>query len=110
MASGAKMNFDRLRFLAERADVGEAREALFALSIPEKRGSFLRLCGAVGSRSFTEFNYRISDAEQAHVFVGLQIRAEAEIEKLANIFRKKGFPTLDQIGRASCRERVCQYV
>src|SRR5690606_17096119 len=73
----------------------EAREALFALSIPEQRGSFLRLCEAVGNRSVTEFNYRISDAEQAHVYVGLQISAEAEIEKLANSFRKKGFPTLD---------------
>ncbi len=95
IACGANMNFDRLRFVAERADVGEAREALFALTLPEKRGSFLRLCEAVGNRSVTEFNYRISDAEQAHVYVGLQIRSEAEIEKLAVNFRKKGFPTLD---------------
>src|SRR3546814_1005792 len=100
------MNFDRVRFVAERADVGEAREALFALSIPEKRGSFLRLCEAVGSRSVTEFNYRISDAEQAHVFVGLQIRAEAEIEKLANIFRKKGFPTLDLTGNEMAKTHL----
>ena len=95
ITSGANMNFDRLRFVAERADVGEAREALFALTLPEKRGSFLQLCQAVGDRQVTEFNYRISDAEQAHVFVGLQINSPAEPEKLANNFRKKGFPTLD---------------
>src|SRR3546814_15996769 len=112
-----------LRFVAERADVGEAREAVFALTLPEKRGSFLRLCEAVGKRSVTEFNYRISDPEKAHVFVGLQISSEAETEKLANNFRKKGFPTIDltgnemakthlrdKIGRTSYRERVCQYV
>src|SRR5690606_39780396 len=85
---GANMNFDRLRVVAERADVGEAREALFAITLPEKRGSFLRLCEAVGQRAVTEFNYRISDAELAHVYVGLQIRSESEIEKLAAHFRK----------------------
>jgi threonine dehydratase len=92
---GANMNFDRLRFVAERADVGEAREAVFAITLPEKRGSFLRLCEAVGKRSVTEFNYRISDAEKAHVFVGLAISSPSEPEKIANAFRKKGFPTLD---------------
>ncbi|MFV0282721.1 MAG: threonine ammonia-lyase, biosynthetic [Castellaniella sp.] len=95
ITSGANMNFDRLRFVAERADVGEAREALFAITLPEQRGSFLRLCEAVGQRAVTEFNYRISDAEQAHVYVGLQIRSESEIEKLAAHFQKQNFPTLD---------------
>jgi threonine dehydratase len=95
---GANMNFDRLRFVAERADVGEAREAVFALTLPEKRGSFLRLCEALGDRAVTEFNYRISDAEQAHVFVGLQINSAAEPEKLAERYRKKGFPTIDLTG------------
>ncbi|NYT37590.1 threonine ammonia-lyase, biosynthetic [Allopusillimonas soli] len=95
---GANMNFDRLRFVAERADVGEAREAVFALTIPEKRGSFLRLCDAVGNRAVTEFNYRISDPETAHVFVGLQISSAVEQERLAGNFRKKGFPTLDLSG------------
>lgn len=103
---GANMNFDRLRFVAERADVGEAREALFALTIPEKRGSFLRLCEAVGNRSVTEFNYRISDAEQAHVYVGLQIRSEAEQEKLAANFQKKGFPTLDLTGNEMAKTHL----
>ena len=65
------MNFDRLRFVAERAEVGEEREALFAVTIPEERGSFRRLCELIGPRAVTEFNYRISDAAEAHVFVGV---------------------------------------
>ena len=62
IACGANMNFDRLRFVAERTEVGEAREALFAVTIPEERGSFKRFCELVGDRNVTEFNYRISDA------------------------------------------------
>jgi len=92
---GANMNFDRLRFVAERADVGEAREAVFAITIPEEKGSFLRLSEAIGKRSVTEFNYRISDSRLAHLFVGLAISSPAEPEKIANAFRKKGFSTLD---------------
>ncbi len=103
---GANMNFDRLRFVADRADVGEAREALFAITLPEKRGSFLRLCEAVGQRAVTEFNYRISDAEQAHVYVGLQIRSEPEIEKLAAHFRKLDFPTLDLTGNEMAKTHL----
>lgn len=106
ITSGANMNFDRLRFVAERADVGEAREAVFALTIPEQRGSFLRLCEAVGKRNVTEFNYRISDSDKAHVFVGLQIRSEAEIEKLAAGFRKKGFDTLDLSGNEMAKTHL----
>ncbi|HUH87329.1 MAG TPA: threonine ammonia-lyase, biosynthetic [Pusillimonas sp.] len=98
ITSGANMNFDRLRFVADRADVGEAREALFALTIPEERGSFRKLCEALGKRSVTEFNYRISDAERAHVFVGVQISSPAEPDKLAAMFRKKGLDTLDLTG------------
>src|SRR5690554_2566605 len=95
ITSGANMNFDRLRFVAERADVGEAREAIFALTIPEQRGSFLRLCEAIGNRAVTEFNYRISAADQAHVFVGLQIKSASETEKLAERFRGCGFGVID---------------
>lgn len=95
ITSGANMNFDRLRFVADRADVGEAREALFALTIPEKRGSFLRLCAAIGKRSVTEFNYRISDSAAAQVFVGLQIGSLGEAERIAAGLVKKGIPTLD---------------
>ncbi len=106
ITSGANMNFDRLRFVADRADVGQAREAVFALTIPEKRGSFLRLCEAVGDRSVTEFNYRISDAQTAHVFVGLQISSVAEQERLASGFRKKGFPTLDLSGNEMAKTHL----
>ena len=95
IASGANMNFDRLRFVAERADVGESREAVFAVTIPEERGSFKRFCELVGNRAVTEFNYRIADKAQAHLFVGLQISSRAESDKLANAFRKQGFATLD---------------
>lgn len=103
---GANMNFDRLRFVAERADVGEAREALLAITLPEKRGSFMRLCEAVGTRAVTEFNYRISDAETAHVYVGLQIHSEPEIEKLITHFRKKDFPTLDLTGNEMAKTHL----
>ena len=70
---GANMNFDRLRFVAERAEFGEQREALFAVTIPERPGSFKAFCELIGSRSVTEFNYRISSAQEAHVFVGLTV-------------------------------------
>ncbi len=80
---GANMNFDRLRFVAERAEVGEEREALFAVTIPEERGSFKRFCELIGPRSVTEFNYRISDAEVAHVFVGLTTTNRSESATIA---------------------------
>ena len=92
---GANMNFDRLRFVAERAEVGEDREALFAVTIPEERGSFKRFCELIGPRAVTEFNYRISDANQAHVFVGLTTAARAESAQLAAHFTRHGFATLD---------------
>jgi len=92
---GANMNFDRLRFVAERAEVGEQREALFAVTIPEERGSFKRFCELLGPRSVTEFNYRISDASAAHIFVGVAIHKREESDKLARAFVKHGFPTVD---------------
>ena len=102
---GANMNFDRLRFVAERAEVGEEREALFAVTIPEERGSFKRFCALLGHlpafggskspRSVTEFNYRISDASQAHVFVGLTTSGPGESSKIAHHLSKNGFQALD---------------
>ncbi len=92
---GANMNFDRLRFVAERAEVGEHREALFAVTIPEARGSFRRFCELVGPRSVTEFNYRIADAKVAHIFVGIAISKPDDAAKLARTFSKAGFQTLD---------------
>ena len=95
ITGGANMNFDRLRFVAERADVGEAREALFAVTIPEQRGSFKRFCGLIGPRSVTEFNYRISDAKQAHVFVGLTTSHAGESAEIAATFTAHDFAALD---------------
>ncbi|MDF2463075.1 MAG: ilvA [Ramlibacter sp.] len=97
---GANMNFDRLRFVAERAEVGEEREALFAVTIPEERGSFRRFCEVIGTlpggpRNVTEFNYRISDAAQAHVFVGLTTHGKGESAKIAANFSRHGFEALD---------------
>lgn len=95
IACGANMNFDRLRFVAERADVGESREAVFAVTIPEERGSFKRFCSLLGPRNVTEFIYRISDARLAHVFVGIQIASRDEPEQLKHHLDKYGFGTVD---------------
>ena len=95
VTSGANMNFDRLRFVADRAEVGEQREAVFAVTIPEARGSFKRFCELLGHRNVTEFNYRIASAQAAHIFVGVQIDAALEAKKLARTFERAGFATLD---------------
>ncbi|MCL2776597.1 MAG: threonine ammonia-lyase, biosynthetic [Polyangiaceae bacterium] len=95
IASGANLNFDRLRFVAERAEVGEAREALFAVTIPEERGSFRRFCALLGDRGITEFNYRIGDTKRARLFVGIQTRNRGEPEQIAQAFAAGGFEVLD---------------
>jgi len=95
IACGANMNFNRLGFVAERAEVGESREAVFAVTIPEERGSFKRFCESIGPRSVTEFIYRISDAQAAHVFVGIQIANRDESSKISKNFEKNGFTSLD---------------
>ncbi|CAN1551022.1 IlvA Threonine dehydratase [Burkholderiaceae bacterium] len=102
---GANMNFDRLRFVAERAEVGEEREALFAVTIPEQPGSLRRFCELIGKlpsfggskspRNVTEFNYRMSDQAKAHVFVGLTTGIKAESTKIAGHFTKNGFEAID---------------
>jgi threonine dehydratase len=92
---GANMNFDRLRFIAERAQVGEHHEALLAVTVPEERGSFRRFCALIGPRNVTEFNYRIADAKNAHLFVGLQITERAEVKAIAQRFSANGFATVD---------------
>jgi threonine dehydratase len=107
---GANMNFDRLRFVAERAEVGEEREALFAVTIPEERGSFKRFCELIGPRAVTEFNYRISDARVAHVFVGVATTNRQESEKLERNFERHGFATLnlsdDELAKQHVRHLV----
>ncbi len=82
IASGANTNFDRLRFVAERAEVGENREAILAVTIPERPGSFKTFCSLLGERNVTEFNYRIADVDEAHVFVGVQIHDRSETARL----------------------------
>lgn len=103
---GANMNFDRLRFVAERAEFGEQREALFAVTIPEERGSFRRFCALIGPRAVTEFNYRISDAQVAHVFVGLAIPRRSDAVKMARSFERHGFATLDLTDDDMAKEHV----
>ena len=94
--SGANVNFDRLRHIAERAEVGEQREALFAVQIPEKPGSFLAFCRALGRRSITEFNYRFSDQRDAQVFCGVELRnGNAERAAIEEHLVGKGFKVVD---------------
>jgi len=95
VASGANMNFDRLRFVAERAEVGEQREAVLAVTIPEKPGSFKKFCRLIGTRSITEFNYRYSDAFDAQVFAGVQVSHRTESLQLVEALKKHGLATLD---------------
>ena len=108
---GANMNFDRLRFVAERAEVGEEREALLAVTIPEERGSFKRFCALIGDlpggpRNVTEFNYRISDAAKAHVFVGLTTQGKGESVRIANNFTRHGFEALDLTHDELAKEHI----
>ncbi|MCS6474349.1 PLP-dependent threonine dehydratase, partial [Burkholderia thailandensis] len=106
ITSGANMNFDRMRFVAERAEVGEAREAVFAVTIPEERGSFRRFCSLVGERNVTEFNYRIADAQSAHIFVGVQIRRRDETDEIARNFAAHGFTTVDLSGDELSKQHI----
>lgn len=103
---GANMNFDRLRFVAERAEVGEEREALFAVTIPEQRGAFKTFCQMVGPRNVTEFNYRISDKRQAHIFVGLATKTKGESAKIAQLFSRNGYATIDITGDEMAKEHI----
>ena len=95
IASGANMNFDRLRFIAERAEVGEKREAVLAVSIPEQPGAFKTFCRLLGDRNITEFNYRYSDPKIAHIFVGVAIADPSEATNLVAALQAKGLPALD---------------
>ena len=94
--SGANMNFDRLRHISERTEIGEKREAIFAVTIPEKAGSFKAFCQTLGKRNITEFNYRYADNKDAYVFVGIQLRAGTqERPELKETLEKKGYAVLD---------------
>ncbi len=125
IASGANINFDRLRFVAERAEVGEAREALLAVTIPERRGAFREFCATIGRRVVTEFNYRLSDRQVAHIFVGLAVQSHQDATEVAALLVSKGYEVADLTdnemaklhvrhmvgGRASAvhDERLCRF-
>ena len=92
---GANMNFDRLRFVAERAELGEHREAVLAVTIPERPGSFRELCGLLGKRSVTEFNYRYAPDAEAHVFLGVSVSGREEIQRLVSQLERHGMRAVD---------------
>lgn len=93
--SGANINFDRLRFVAERAELGEAREALFGVTIPERPGAFREFCATIGRRVVTEFNYRLSGRDEAHIFVGIATRSRQDAADVASLLITAGYHTLD---------------
>jgi len=95
IASGANMNFLRLGYVTERAEVGEHREAILAVTIPERPGSFLEFCRIVGQKSVTEFNYRLATRAEAHIFVGLEVSGREEAAAIARRLETRGYPTVD---------------
>lgn len=95
IASGANMNFDRLRFVAERAEVGEKREAILAVTIPEKPGAFKSFCRLLGSHNITEFNYRYSDQKEAHIYVGIAVHDPSQVNKLIEHLQAELLPAID---------------
>ena len=125
LLSGANMNFDRLRFVAERAELGESREALLAVTIPEKPGSFRQFCAAIGPRVITEFNYRLNERDRADVFVGLSVGSREDAMNVKAELIRQGYETADltdnelaklhvryMVGghaRGVKRERLCRF-
>ncbi len=106
VSSGANMNFDRLRFVAERAELGEGREALLAVTIPERAGAFGEFCRALGNCVITEFNYRLSGRDVAQIFVGLSIRTRADADNLVARLRQLGYETADLSGNEMAKLHV----
>ena len=95
VACGANMNFDRLRFVAERTEIGEDREAMLAVEIPERPGSLREFCTLLGTRNLTEFSYRLADPSRAHIFLGVQTRGSRDEQDLIHDVRAAGFACLD---------------
>jgi threonine dehydratase len=95
VASGANMNFTRLRYVTERAEVGEEREALFAVTIPERPGAFLEFCRVIGDRSVTEFNYRLASRDEAHIFVGVEVGGPREADAIRTELAAHGYACTD---------------
>ncbi len=95
IASGANMNFHRLRHVSERSELSERREAIFAVTIPERPGSFLKFIEVLGNRNITEFNYRYGDDDNAHIFVGIQTAGHADLEQIQQELQRADLPALD---------------
>jgi threonine dehydratase len=93
--TGANVDFDRLRFVAERAELGEAREAIFGVAVPERPGAFRQFCAALDGRVITEFNYRLNQRDGAHIFVGLRVGSRADAAEAARHLRARGYDTTD---------------
>ncbi|MFN7899022.1 MAG: threonine ammonia-lyase, biosynthetic [Synechococcaceae cyanobacterium] len=110
VACGANMNFGRLLFVAERAELGEDREALLAVEIPEQPGSLRRFCGLLGHRNLTEFSYRLADPQRAHIFVGVQIHGRQDTGRLMEDLTSNGFPCLDLSDNELAKLHLCHMV
>ena len=106
VVSGANINFDRLRHISERAEVGEHREAILGVTIEEKTGSFRRLCQALGNHAVTEFNYRYRSADEAHVYLGLQVESEKGRAPVLGRLRKAGYPVVDMTDNETAKLHV----
>ena len=107
IVSGANVNFDRLRHIAERAELGEHRESLLAVTIPERPGSLLRFCEILGRRAITEFNYRYADDAEAHIFVGVEIGdAHGDRAGLLDALARDGYPVLDLSDNEMAKQHV----
>jgi len=110
IACGANKNFDRLLFVAERAELGEEREALLAVEIPEGPGSLRRFCGLLGQHNLTEFSYRLADPQRAHIFVGVQITGREDTTALIANLGQHGFPCLDLSDNELAKLHLCHMV
>ena len=106
VVSGANVNFDRLRHISERAELGEHREAILGVTIDEKPGSFRRFCKALGKRSVTEFNYRFAAGDEAHVYVGLQVSAGEDREAAADVLARAGYRVTDMTDNEAAKLHV----
>jgi threonine dehydratase len=106
VVSGANVNFDRLRHISERAEVGEHREAIFGVTIPERPGSFRRFCGVLGKRSVSEFNYRYASQDAAHVYVGLEVGTEADRRMLQAQLEAAGYEVQDMTDNEAAKLHV----
>ena len=106
IVSGANVNFDRLRHISERAEIGEEREAIFAATIKEEKGSFLKFCGDLGKRSITEFNYRKTDHQLANVYVGLEVTQKEDRNELLKKLRKRGYRVLDMTNNEAAKVHI----